>query len=301
MQSSQNHPATISEERTRPIRFIKIMLFSASIIPTLVAGALAYVDGYINMPWLFLAGLGLFIGQAGGDYLYYYFTHFHTDTRDAHTKIFAGWKPLFADRWIKNEHTLHAGIACLLIALVIGVYFYLQLGAAVIILALAGGLIAIFFTPLMMRGFKEPVVFLTFGPLSMLGIDYVLTQQFRFEPLIASLPIGFLVTLVAYLKGAHYRIVDESDRSIILNLKPNTAAVLLALAYLTLIAGAFSIYLEPAVLLGLLTIPFAIILIMKLQSYKKISDYLWATVYALLVFIITGLLVAAGFLISASG
>jgi len=296
MQSSQIPPAMISEERTRPIRFIKILLFSASIIPTLVAGALAFADGYSNLAWLILAGIGLFIGQAGGDYLYYYFTHFHTDTRDAHTKIFAGWKPLFAGSWLKNEHTLQAGIVCLMIALVIGVYFYLQLGAAVLILALAGGLIAIFFTPLMMRGFKEPVVFLTFGPLSMLGVDYVLTQQFRLEPLIASLPIGFLVTLVAYLKGAHFRIKEDSDSSIILNLKPNTAVVLLALAYLTLIAGASSKYLEPAVLLGLLTLPFAVILVKKLKTYKKISDYLWATVYALLVFIITGLLMAAGFL-----
>ncbi len=187
-----------------------------------------------------------------------------------------------------------------MIALVIGVYFYLQLGAAVLILALAGGLIAIFFTPLMMRGFKEPVVFLTFGPLSMLGVDYVLTQQFRLEPLIASLPIGFLVTLVAYLKGAHYRILEDSESTIILNLKPNTAAVLLAMAYLALIAGAFSIYLEPAVLLGLLTVPYAIILVKKLKTYKNISDYLWATVYALQVFIITGLLMAGGLLISAS-
>ena len=298
MQSSQIPPAMISEERTRPIRFIKIMLFSASIIPTLVAGALAYADGYSNLLWLLLSGIGLFVGQAGGDYLYYYFTHFHTDTRDAHTKIFAGWKPLFVGRWIKNDYTLHAGIACLLIALVIGIYFYVQLGAAVLILALAGGLIAIFFTPLMMRGFKEPVVFLTFGPLSMLGIDYVLTQQFRPEPLIASLPIGFLVTLVAYLKGAHYRIIDDSDRSIILNLKPATAAVLLALAYLTLLAGAFSDYLDPPVLLGMLTLPFAVLLFRKLQTYKKIADYLWATVYALLVFISTGLLMAGGFLIS---
>jgi 1,4-dihydroxy-2-naphthoate octaprenyltransferase len=300
MQSFQIPPPMIEEERTRPIRFIKIMLFSASIIPTLVAGALAYADGYSNFLWLILAGIGLFVGQAGGDYLYYYFTHFHTDTRDAHTKIFAGWKPLFAGRWIKNEHTLVAGIVCLLFALVIGIYFYLQLGAAVIILALAGGLIAIFFTPLMMRGFKEPVVFLTFGPLSMLGIDFVLTQQFRVEPLIASLPVGFLVTLVAYLKGAHYRIVEDSDSSIILNLKPATAATLLTLAYFTLIAGAFSIYLEPEILLGLLTLPFAVILVKKLQTYKKIADYLWATVYALLVFITTGLLMSSGLLISAS-
>jgi len=77
-------------EQSRYIRKIKYLLFSSSIIPAIIGGGLAYnSDSFLVLPFI-LVTLGLFIGQAGGDYLYYYFTHFHTDPRDSHTKIFAG-------------------------------------------------------------------------------------------------------------------------------------------------------------------------------------------------------------------
>lgn len=97
--------------------------------------------------------MGLCIGQAGADYLYYYFTHFHTDPRDAHTKIFAGWRPLLMGVCIKPEHTVYAGAACLAADLGIGVYFLTQLGGMIAWLA------AVFFTPLRLKGLKEPVIF----------------------------------------------------------------------------------------------------------------------------------------------
>lgn len=287
----------IPEERSRPIRLIKIMLFSASIMPAIVAGAVAYADGYHNaLAWL-LASLGLLSGQAGADYLYYHFTHFHTDSRDAHTKIFAGWRPLFIGGWLKNEQALYAGFICLLAALIIGAYFVFQLGAVVLWLVLAGGLVSVFFTPLMLRGLKEPVVFLTFGPLCMLGMDFVLTHQFRLAPIIASLPVGFLVTVVAYLKGARYKLDEANGSEFILKLKPGLVGILLVLAYLSLLGAVSAGFLSPWALLGWLTIPFAWLLYRRLLTQKRIADYLWATVYALLVFIFTSLLMAGGMLL----
>ena len=83
-------------KRSAYILQIKYLLFSASIIPALLAGALVYGQAELHLFDWFLVILGLLLGQAGGDYLYYYFTNNHTDQRDAHTKIFAGWQPLFA-------------------------------------------------------------------------------------------------------------------------------------------------------------------------------------------------------------
>ena len=95
-------PNTIIVEQHAPqmkaIRFIKYLLFSASIIPCLVAGAMAHTAERYIVDWFLWVTFAIFIAQVGGDYLYYYFTHYHTDQRDAHTKIFAGWKPLFTER-----------------------------------------------------------------------------------------------------------------------------------------------------------------------------------------------------------
>ncbi|MEN6436720.1 MAG: prenyltransferase [Anaerolineaceae bacterium] len=294
-------PYTYPEERSRPIRFIKIMLFSASIMPAIVAGALAYADCYINWIFWLLAAVGLFFGQAGADYLYYYFTHYHTDSRDAHTKIFAGWRPLFIGGVLKNEHSIYVGFSCLFIALLIGIYFFLQLGTPILWLVLAGGLVSIFFTPLMLHGLKEPTVFITFGPLCMLGVDFVITQKFRLAPLMVSLPVGFLVTTVAYLKGARYKIVEQNGSEIFLNLKPKIILILSILAYISLIITVAFGFCSPWALLGLLPLPFSLILYRRLLVQKRIADYLWATVYALVIFIATCLFISVGLIISARG
>lgn len=135
---------TLSPEREKAIRVIKVLLFSASVIPALVVGAIAAYQGYFDALSFTLVALGLFIGQAGGDYLYYYGTNFHTDQRDAHTKIFAGWRPFFADKIFKDEKTLTAGILCLAIDAIIGGYFVYKIGFEILLFAILGGLVAIF-------------------------------------------------------------------------------------------------------------------------------------------------------------
>ena len=201
----------MTARRTRAIRIIKVSLFSAGIVPAFVGGALAYSEGSFSFPSFLLLVAGLFLGQAGGDYLYYYFTHYHTDPRDSHTKIFAGWRPLFAETVFPGSATIYAGFACLALAAAIGLYFALQVGYAVVILAMLAGAIAVFFTPLMLRGYKEPVIFVTFGPLSVLGVYLALTGSLSWSPVVASLPVAFLVTVVAYLKGAHFTVAVTAE------------------------------------------------------------------------------------------
>lgn len=281
----------------KAIRFIKYLLFSASIIPCLEAAAIAVKVTQVNINWFLLVTFAIFIAQVGGDYLYFYFTHYHTDQRDAHTKIFAGWKPLFTDVLLKPEHTLFAGFACLFAALVIGLFFYVQLGNMVLILAAVGGAVAIFFTPLMLRGLKEPVIFVTFGPLVVLGVYYVLTRHLSWQPVLVSLPGAFLVTLVAYLKSARFDVQDMGSGRVVLNVNRNTIWWLAGLAYLTLICLAAARVVPIWSLLALLTVPFAFLLSVKISHQQKVVDYLWATVYSLIVYVATSLLICLGFLI----
>jgi 1,4-dihydroxy-2-naphthoate octaprenyltransferase len=240
----------------------------------------------------------LLIGQAGGDYLYYYFTHRHTDTRDSHTKIFAGWRPFFTNILPEKNGTLIAGIACLVIDLVIGYYFFTIYGYTVLLLALAGGLVAIFFTPLMLRGLKEPVVFITFGPLSMLGMYFVMTGDMSYIPLLVSLPVASLVTIVAYLKGAKFEIKNEGDKQIVVNLNRSVIIYLSILAYLSIVGLVLLKVMPVWTLLGLLSIPVSIsvLTVIRKQS-SEIQDYLWAVVRSIVALLSTGILIGIGYLI----
>jgi len=288
----------LGSDRTKPILIIKIMLFSASLIPSLVAGALAWYNGYFSWTPFLMATLGLLLGQTGGDYLYYYFTDMHTDTRDAHTKIFAGWKPFFAGSVLNKTGILITGIVCLVIDIFIAWYFYQQLGTTIFILALLGGLIAIFFTPLMYRGYKEPVIFVTFGPLSVIGVYFVLSGNLLIDALMVSLPIGFLVTVVAYLKGARYRISEDAQKNAVFSIKKNWMVWLFILAYLSNIAGVVFGFMPVYSLLGLLTIPLALNIVSVVnQKSGKVSQYLWATVKSIVVLVASGILIAIGLVI----
>lgn len=299
--SAADLTVTLAPDRERAIRSIKILLFSASILPALVGGAIAYAAGAWNPALLLLATLGLFIGQAGGDYLYYYGTHFHTDARDAHTKIFAGWRPLFTGSLLKPELTLHAGVACLFIDLGIASYFVYVRGTTILWFALAGGLVTIFFTPLMLRGWKEPVIFVTFGPLCVAGVVYALTSTVPATALVASVPLGLFITAVAYLKSARFEAADEGRHQVVLKLSRRTIILLLAAGYLSLAAGVAVALLPPWSLTGLASAPlaFSVVSIVRGQQ-SRVADYLWATVRCILVSIAVGLGLGLGFVVTAA-
>lgn len=263
----------------------------------MLAACMAQAAGKFRMDWFLLVTFAIFIAQVGGDYLYYYFTHYHTDQRDAHTKIFAGWKPLFTDTLLRPEQTVFAGAACLLLGLLIGLYFYVQLGNTVLILAAVGGAIAVFFTPLMLRGLKEPVIFVTFGPLIVLGVYFVLTRRLALEPVLASLPGAFLVTLVAYLKSARFEVQELESGKVILNVSVTAIRWLAGLAYVTLVILIISRHLPVWSLMALATMPFAYLIQKRMKRQQRIEDYLWATVYSLIVYVATGLLISSGFVI----
>jgi 1,4-dihydroxy-2-naphthoate octaprenyltransferase len=289
--------ASLAPDRDRAIRAIKILLFSASIVPSVVGGAIAADAGAFAWLPFVLAAVGLFIGQAAGDYFYYYLTHFHTDARDAHTKIFAGWRPLFTGTLLKPAQTLWAGVTCLAVDLAIAVYFISTVGVGVLWLALAGGLVAVLFTPLMLRGLKEPVIFLTFGPLCISGVVYVLTGRVTETALAASLPIGFFVAGVAYLKSARFDLVDHGGDQVVLRLSLPVILALLGLGYASLLLGVAVGFLPPWSLTGLLSLPLAWSIVATVrQSSSRLSAYLWATVRSILTLVVVGAGLAVGFL-----
>jgi len=294
---SQHLPG--DSEKARAILFIKFMLFSASLVPSAVAGAVAYNEGSFSwLPFILLAFI-LFFGQAAGDYLYYYFTHFHTDSRDSHTKIFAGWKPLLVGSVLQPKHSLPAGIFCMGLDVIFGVYFIFQLGWTAVYPAIAGGLIAVFFTPLMLKGFKEIVIFITFGPLCIISGVFVLTGEFSMTALYTSLPIGFFVTIVAYLKGAKFDVVKEGDTEIVMNLRRNIIYMLTGLAYLSILVLQFLNLLPPFGMTAISTVYLSYLIIKIIKNNKsKVTDYLNAVIYSLASLIITGILISISFILS---
>ncbi len=276
------------------IRVIKYALFSASIVPSFVGAAFAYYlsPAEFSLINAILAGLGLFLGQSAGDYFYFYGTNFHSNGQDAHTKIFAGWKPLLTDSFLGDRGTLWAGVFCLAIDLVIAIYFTYAIGTEIIVLAGLGALVAIFFTPLMLKGYKEIVIFFTFGPLVLVGLVYALTTSYDHlaDAVLLSLPLGFLITVVAYLKGARYEVSTENDKTLVLKLNKKVITVLTIGAYVGM-AVLFIVGILPLWgLLAFAALPVSISVLKVIdQSKSEINAYLWAVVRAISALVLTGI------------
>lgn len=287
--------ASTKEKRTVYILQIKFLLFAASIVPAFVTGVLVYPNNIFTLNWL-LVIVGLFLAQAGGDYLYYYFTNNHSDQRDAHTKIFAGWKPLFAEYFKTKRTPFIVGLLILHANVFIIAHFTATIGWKITAFALVGGLIAVTFTYFMLKGFKEVIVFLTFGPLSMVGAYLALTGELDWLPLMVSIPLGILITIVAYLKGA--KIEVSADGKNIANLNLSLIITLMTTAFISIIFLIFIKILPIYSSLALFGIIPSIMIYKKLNTNQtSIPVYLSATVQSIIAMIITGAGIILGWIL----
>ena len=292
-----SHSTTVSAERDLAIRFIKALLFSASIVPAVVAGAVAFRLGGLNLADLLLSGFGVFLGQAGGDYLYYYFTHLRSDSSDPHGKIFAGWMPFFANNLLAGRRVLLGAFVCLAIALGIGVHFTLKVGPAVLLFAAVGGVIALFFTPLMLRGLKEPIIFVAFGPATVCGMVFVQTGELSTLALVVSMPVAFLVTLVAHLKSARFTSAPGNAEEVMVELSRGLVAMLGAGAFVSIGLAATLGWVPLGTLSFLLALPLAIEVVRTAgRRQNQLMTYLWVVVRSLILLILGGGLLSASLL-----
>ncbi len=284
------------KSRAKAILTIKFLLFTASVIPGILSGAMFVKSGTMRWPDFALMFFGVFIAQLGGDYLYYYFTSCHTDPRDSHTKLFAGWKPFFADSWLSGKRTLLAGLFCLAIDAAIGLYFVLAIGWQIAVFVLAGGAIALLFTPLMFIGLKEITVFLAFGPLAMTGMAFVMTGGIVPETVAISIPVGLWVAIVAHLKSARIKSMDEKTGLVTVSTSKYIVLGMTILSFVALIAGVLLKYLPLWSLLGLHALPLLIHVSAKLfKPSSTITDYLRMVITSIFALISGGLFMALGY------
>lgn len=90
-------------------------------------------------------------------------------------------------------------IIYLSIASIVGLILFLRCGMPVIYLALAGGIIALFYAELSKRGLSEIAVGLAFGPLLFEGVYFVMNREFSFSVLIMSLAVVMFTIGLMYV------------------------------------------------------------------------------------------------------
>jgi 1,4-dihydroxy-2-naphthoate octaprenyltransferase len=249
-------------------------IWIASTIPLLTGAAIAWTFGNHTKPlsilWFLLAIVGVFLIEIAKNALNEvvdYQSGVDPSVDEQHRTPFSGGKKSIVQGRLDMTQCLYIAIICFLIAAVIGCILAFFVEIQIFWVGLAGFVLAVIYSmppfKLCYRGFGEIAVGIAFGPVIVMGIYVLIEGRFDWLPLLASLPIAFMIINVLWINQyPDYEVdKDHGKKNWVVRLGKKKAvwiyALLFALSYLSVIAVA--VYAANLIwLLPLLTIPLAV-------------------------------------------
>lgn len=194
------------------LKAFRAFSFPVSVLPVLLA--VAAIRPVSEWRWGVLIGSAIGAGllHAAGNLLNDYFDHRSGVDRKVDGDEGRPGRLLVHGR-LSPANVLTEAAVCLLLAGVVGAYLIWKCGPGLFWFAVAAvaSLYAYTGPPLKLkyRAMGEPLIFLVFGPILMLGAAYAQTGRFEFSAMLISIPVGMATT--AILVGNNIR-DDQEDR-----------------------------------------------------------------------------------------
>ncbi|MCK4324498.1 MAG: 1,4-dihydroxy-2-naphthoate octaprenyltransferase [Armatimonadetes bacterium] len=294
------------------VRASRFQFFSASIIPVIVGGAVAYHDTGAFLWGYWLATLvALVLLHAAANLANDYYDHLsrNDEINVEFISPFTGGSRFIQKQLTSPISILIAALLCLAAGSGIGLILVWLRGWPILALGVVGGLSGFFYTadPLRLgyRGLGEIFIFLDFGILPVLGTYYVQTQQFSVAAAAASIPVAFLIAAVLWINQfPDYRAdraVDKKHWVVRLGRRRACyvyAAELLA-ALLAVPVFVTLGWLPPLTLIALLPLPLAISAIRTaFRHYDQPDKLLPANVGTIVIHLIAGILISMGLIVT---
>ncbi len=290
---------------------IRAPFFSATVVPILLGSVIAWSHG-TPFEWgyfmLTLAG-GLLL-HAGANVANDYFDHLSgaDDQNFEYVRPYTGGSRMIQKGLMSPRQVLIGAVCFFLGGIAIGLFLVATRGTAILYLGLVGVFSAFFYTAppfrLVSTGFGELVIGLNFGVLMTLGAYFVQARHFALEPLVASLPVSFLIAGVLYINEFQDYGADRAagKTHLVVRLGKRRAArgyVALTFAtYASILVGVAGRFLSPFTLIGLVTLPIAVkgarTALRYYDDYLKLTP---ANVATIMTHMFTGILMTVGYLL----
>ncbi|MEX0782919.1 MAG: 1,4-dihydroxy-2-naphthoate octaprenyltransferase [Dehalococcoidia bacterium] len=277
--------------------------FTASIIPVIV-GTLLAAEHEFRWWAALLALVGSVLIHAGTNLVNdYYDFRKGADNEDS-----LGPAGFIQRGLVQPNAVRNAGIVCFAAGAAIGLVLCALTSWELIWLGIASVLAGFLYTGapvhLAYIGLGEITVFLFMGPVMVVGAWFVQTETWAWDPFIASLPIAFLVT--AILHANNLRDIDsdrQTGKRTIATLIGRKWAnremyLLLAGAYVSLVAAAVSGALPWPALVALATIPAAIPIVQVVRAGGNPRKLNLALIKSAMLHMQFGALMAAGLVVN---
>jgi 1,4-dihydroxy-2-naphthoate octaprenyltransferase len=234
---------------------------TATYAPLGMAAALALGDGRFNGLHFVLALIGALLLQIGANLVNEYFDF----RRGADEGKVAGQGMAIKNKILTPNQVLAGAVLTVAAGALIGLFLMFRTGPLLFWIGLGGVFVVVTYTagpfPLAYNGLGELAVGIFMGPAMVLGAYYVTAEQFAWSPVIASLPIS--LTVAAILHANNIRDIDAdkavNKRTLAVLLGRENAkkeyVVLVAGAYVALVALVIVRVMPPTTLIALITLP----------------------------------------------
>ena len=181
-------------------------------ISAALAGLFAWRDNAFSfLPWLALT-LGLILAHASNNIFNDYTDFVRGVDKDNYYRNIYGAQPVASGLMTRRQHLTYFAVTALLaLALGLCLAFYTNFSSTTWVLLALGAFFLLFYTwPLKGMALGEVAVLVVWGPLMIGGGYYVLTQQWNWNVVLASLPYVLGVTTVIF--GKHIDKLDMDEK-----------------------------------------------------------------------------------------
>lgn len=288
---------------------IRAPFFTATFVPVILGGVLAWHEAHIFNLFYFLLTMGgvlalhiatntlndYFDYQSGNDLL----------NKEAN-RPFDGGAPFLVEGLLQPKAVYRFGFSFLLIGIGIGLFLAAERGWPIIPLGLIGVITAYFYVEprvkLAARGVGEILTGLCFGPLVVIGTYYVQTQQISLTSIIAGIPVGILIANVLFINQFPDKEADQAvgkNHWVVRLGKKRAAKVfagLVAAVYISVALGVIFKILPLFSLIAFFTVPInfkgALVALRNFESSPRLRP---AQALTILSHLTTGLLLSLSF------
>jgi len=288
------------------VQAVRPFSFTASIVPVLLGTAVAVTQGLFNPGLLLLTLLGAVAIQGAANLFSDYFDYRGGyDTPESY-----GSSGVLVRGILQPSEVFLAGLVLIALDIAIGFYLTAIRGTPILVLGVLGALGAYFYSgkpvAYKYRALGDPMIFLLFGPLMVLGAYYVQARAIELIPMLYALPVGCLVTAILHVNNIRDIPFDARGGGVTvaraLGLRGAKLLLygLLAAAYVLVIAGIAHGTFVRGSAIALLSAPLAWTLVKQVAAATAPADLVMLDVAAARVHLVFGLLLVVGVLLPIS-
>lgn len=268
-------------------------------------------QAFDNWLYIVLACLGAILAHASTNLFNDYYDHRNgNDSINSRPTSFSGGSRMIQNGILSAEKVLSAAWIFLFGAMAIGLYLNFNIEGNWLLLIGGIGLLLVYFysaPPLKLidRGLGEIAVGLSFGPLIVLGLFYVMTEELAWLPLIVSVPLGLLVFLIIFInefQDAQYD-RESGKKNLVVRIGDKLKAInvykyLMILPYLWIIGFVVGGLLPYYALIVLLLVPLTWKAVSNaVENYDRVYELLQTNGLTVAIHILFSILLAIGLLV----